>query len=346
MHVLDSLLECLSDCTTFVIAQFTTFCIRIMTFQLSLFWITLYVDLTSPGVVVLDITVVPDVYGPSWWPDRSGPGAARWFPEHCPGLGAWRSCRAPRIPQTDVRKFVIHGGLSCSPNVCGGPDETQPAMSVVPVDGMTEFQVDMESLRWDCKREFGSGRPGDCPHCDLYVNISLSRHIMTFHLALAKLCRFPIPWCSVLKGTTQDCVEHIRLRHHADSAVVASKLGKYFPPWTLTRATWTAALGPKVSSIATDVMLIHQHVAGLFNLPHLLLRGSFMAKLCRFTRWASAEARSAAKHSRHSSSESTPTPLRPARRAPDSAPTAHKSARTTAIDRSAAGALFDAFVVI
>ena len=38
MHVL----ECLSDCTTFVIAQFTTFCLRIMTFQLPLFWITLY----------------------------------------------------------------------------------------------------------------------------------------------------------------------------------------------------------------------------------------------------------------------------------------------------------------
>ena len=148
-----------------------------------------YVDLTSPGVVVLDITVVPDVYGPSWWPDRSGPGAARWFPEHCPGLGAWRSCRASRIPQTDVRKCVIHGGLTCSPNVCGGPDETLTAMSVVPVDGMTEFQVDMESLRWDCKREFGSGRPGDCPHCDLYVNISLSRHIMTFHLALAKMMK-------------------------------------------------------------------------------------------------------------------------------------------------------------
>ena len=35
-------LECLSDCTTFVIAQFTTFCLRIMTFQLPLFWITLY----------------------------------------------------------------------------------------------------------------------------------------------------------------------------------------------------------------------------------------------------------------------------------------------------------------
>ena len=28
---------------------------------------------------------------------------------------------------------------------------------------MTRRQVDMESLRRGCKREFGSGRPGDCP---------------------------------------------------------------------------------------------------------------------------------------------------------------------------------------
>ena len=44
---------------------------------------------------------------------------------------------------------------------------------------MTKCQVDMESLHWDCKRKFGNSSPGDCPHCDHYVNTSLSRHIMT-----------------------------------------------------------------------------------------------------------------------------------------------------------------------
>ena len=185
-----------------------------------------------------------------------------------------------------------------------------------------------ESLRRDCKREFGSGLPRDCPHCNLHVNTSLSRHIMTFHLALAQLWRCPTPWCSVWKGTAQDCVEHLHLRHHADSSVVASTLGKCFPPWTVTRAARTAALGPKVSSIATDMMLFRQHGARLVhwyrvyadNLPPLLLRGSFMAKLSRFTRRASAEACSAAKRSRHSSSESTPYTSRtsPSRTGPGS----------------------------
>ena len=107
----------------------------------------------------------------------------------------------------------------------------------------------MESLHQDCKREFGSGHPGDFPHCDLHVNTSLSRHIMTFHLALGQLSRCPIPWWSVWKGTAQDCVEHLRLRHHPDSSVVANKMGKCFSPWTVPHVTWTAALSPKVSGI-------------------------------------------------------------------------------------------------
>ena len=61
-----------------------------------------------------------------------------------------------------------------------------------------------------------------------------------------------MPWCSVWKGTAQDCIDH--LWHHACSTVVASTLGKCFPPWTVTRLDWVAALGPRVSGIAMDVM--------------------------------------------------------------------------------------------
>ena len=178
----------------------------------------------------------------------------------------------------------------------------------------------------------------------------LPTYIMTFHLALGQLWRCPIPWCSVWKGTTQDSVEHLRLRHHADSSVVASKMGKCFPPWTVTHAAWTAALGPKVSGIATDLMLFRQHGAQLvhryrvyaYNLPHQSLRGSFMANLSRFTHQASAEARSATKRGRYSSSESASTLLGHAHRTPDSAPPARKSARATATVTSAAGASSDA----
>ena len=66
--------------------------------------------------------------------------------------------------------------------------------------------------------------------------------------------------------------------------------------------------------------LVHRYRVYTDNLPHLSMRGSFMVKLSRFTRRASAEARSAAKRSQHSSLESTPTPLGHGRRTPDSGP--------------------------
>ena len=105
--------------------------------------------------------------------------------------------------------------------------------------------------------------------------------------------------------------------------------------------------------LRTQSMLFRQHDARLVhrycvlcvysdNLPHQSLRGSFMAKLSRFTRRASAEARSAAKRSRDSISESAPTLLGHAHRTPDSAPPARKSARATATVMSAAGASIDA----
>ena len=93
--------------------------------------------------------------------------------------------------------------------------------------GMTKCQVDMESLRRDYKREFGSGRTGDCPNCDLHINTNLSRHIMTFHLTLAQLWRCPIPWCSVWKP----------LRHQAD--VSGTKLTPLWWP-----ASWENAFRP------------------------------------------------------------------------------------------------------
>ena len=80
---------------------------------------------------------------------------------------------------------------------------------------------------------------------------------MDFHLELGELWRCPVEWCSIWKGTTQDCMDHLRISHHADPSMELSTLGRYFPPWTVTRAAWNAALRPSVSGIATDVMLLH-----------------------------------------------------------------------------------------
>ena len=115
-----------------------------------------------------------------------------------------------------------------------------------------------ESLRRGCKREFGSGRPGDFPpHCDLHVNTSLSHHIMTFHLALGQLWRCPILSNGALCGREPPRT----VLNTSVSGTTPTPLwwpaswANAFRSWTVTRATWTAALGPKVSGIATDLML-------------------------------------------------------------------------------------------
>ena len=59
-----------------------------------------YVDLASPGVVVMDTTIVPDVVDLHAFDDRAAlvrvlPGD---FPEHCLVLVARRSCSTSRFP--------------------------------------------------------------------------------------------------------------------------------------------------------------------------------------------------------------------------------------------------------
>ena len=83
-----------------------------------------------------------------------------------------------------------------------------------------------------------------------------------------------VPWCSIWKGTAQDCVDHVRLRHQGGLSVKASTLGKCFPPWTVARKAWNDTLKPSVSGIATDNMLFSQH--GI----HLVHRFRCMGVMC------------------------------------------------------------------
>ena len=125
---------------------------------------------------------------------------------------------------------------------------------------------------------------------------------MDHHLELGELWRCPVEWCSVWKGTTQDCMDHLRVRHHTDLSVGLNShktLGKYFPPWTVTREARRTVLLPGVSGIATDVMLFHQHGGWLVHryhlykdpLPHVSLRGTAMRKLTRLANQAMVVAR-------------------------------------------------------
>ena len=169
--------------------------------------------------------------------------------------------------------------------------------------GMTKCQVDMDAQHRKCKHLFCNIRPGKCPNCGTYISSTLSRHVMSFHLDLGQLWRCPIPWWSVWKGASHDFMDHLHIRYYTGSSVKTSTLGRCFPPWTVTRSAWVVVLRPRVSGIATDVLLFSQHDAWLVHrcrefadsVPHQPLRGLFMTKLSDFTHRASAETSMAAK---------------------------------------------------
>ena len=129
--------------------------------------------------------------------------------------------------------------------------------------------------------EMHSGRAGTCPHCGTHAISNLSRHIIDYHLELGQLWWCPVEWCSVWKGTAQDCMDHLCCRDNADSSVGLKTMGNYFPPWMVTSETWHVVLHLGVSGIVTDVMLFHQHGGRLVHryriykdpLPHVSLRG-------------------------------------------------------------------------
>ena len=91
---------------------------------------------------------------------------------------------------------------------------------------LADLKADLLPLRRECKREFdsefGGGRAGTCPHCGVHVMANLSRYIIDFHLALGQLWRCPVEWCSVWKGTAQECMDHQRIRRFV---VEAQKTG-------------------------------------------------------------------------------------------------------------------------
>ena len=75
---------------------------------------------------------------------------------------------------------------------------------------------------------------------------ALDQHMMELHLALGQLWRCPVEWCTVWKGSASDCLAHVGEKHGGSENVVVDKLEKLFPPWTVTRDFWQAALRPDV----------------------------------------------------------------------------------------------------
>ena len=81
------------------------------------------------------------------------------------------------------------------------------------------------------------------------------RHVAPYHLDLGQLWRCPVFWCTVWKGTPQDCMDDVRGAHDVPWDIKSASLEKLFPPWTVKRKIWTDALKPCHSGVSTDVLL-------------------------------------------------------------------------------------------
>ena len=89
-------------------------------------------------------------------------------------------------------------------------------------------------------------------------------------------------WCTVWKGTSQDCIDHMRKAHDISTLVKAANLARWFPPWTVTREQWTSMTRPAVSGIAVDTLLFHMYQVFDRNCTHAVFRGTHMHRMRTF----------------------------------------------------------------
>ena len=102
------------------------------------------------------------------------------------------------------------------------------------------------------------------------------RHVAKYHLDLGQLWRSPVSWCTVWKGTPQDCMDHVRGRMicHGTSNLQASR-----------------SLG-----VSTDVLLfseineslVHHYRVHKRGLPHLTFQRDYLTCLRVFVSQAAA----------------------------------------------------------
>ena len=152
---------------------------------------------------------------------------------------------------------------------------------------MKWFQQDLELMRKEAKCVFTQSRPMPCKYCGKVICCSMYRHVSRFHLDLAQLWKCPVSWCTVWKGTPQDCMDHLRNAHDVPWISKTASIERFVPPWTVRRELWTELLRLEDSGISTDIMLFsdlglslaHHYKVYRGGLPHAAFRGDYITQL-------------------------------------------------------------------
>ena len=160
------------------------------------------------------------------------------------------------------------------------------------------YQLELEQMRKECRDRFEGISFGACPTCEKFIQNNLGRHVAMYHLDLAQLWRCPVGWCPVWKGTSQDCIDHMRRAHNTPITMKAGNLARWFPPWTVTREQWHNMSRPSVSGIAIDtflfsrigISLLHRYrVFDRFG-SHPAFRRPYMTNVFLFLKESDSEA--------------------------------------------------------
>ena len=100
----------------------------------------------------------------------------------------------------------------------------------VVLSGMVRHQLDLEQMRHKCKKRYHLAQSGLCTFCGNIIRLDMARYVANYQLELAQLWRCPVSWCTIWRGTPQDCIDHMLLAHAVPAAVKAANLGHWFPP--------------------------------------------------------------------------------------------------------------------
>ena len=142
-------------------------------------------------------------------------------------------------------------------------------------------------MRSVAKQQFRQSRSSSCVYCGSLIKSYMYRHMARLHLDLAQLWRCPVSWCTVWKGTPQDCMDHLRGSHNVPWEVKSATLEKFLPPWTVSRKVWSDVLSAQYSGISTDVLLfrdihlslVHHYRVHKRGLPHIAFQNNYLSQL-------------------------------------------------------------------
>ena len=197
-------------------------------------------NLCSLGVVDLDLSLCPDVFGLKAFDEKMP--ITRMLPGSSP-------CELRLLlPDNNIRKDGFHDVVV--ENLIGSstwrsrhvspsdvialrrrwPKAVFHVMKVRCIELEDLWRQAFNGLQWAYRYAF----LGYCPECKTRTEGSLDSHMMCCHLGLGQLWRCPVEWCAVWKGSVRECRDHFNDKHSGSGRLDFEEVSKSFPAWTFT----------------------------------------------------------------------------------------------------------------